>query len=318
MDRNQNSRIITRRDLWYLVRLPLLFVSAWVLPERYWQSVTTSIAWIASRLNSKAYRHRAELFARVFGIDADDPQAKQAAIRASLVSSEAIMQCFREYRLGGWHPKILVSGRQHLDDALSQGNGAIVWVQSMPFSHLVTKKALAGIGLPLHHLTRPAHGFSNSRFGVRVLNRLWTRIEDRFLSERIIIQGKSTIGAMRTLRSRLRENRIVSITVGDEAVRTVEVPFFNAKMRRATGPLSLSLRHGAPLIPVFTIRSDDNGFEVIIGPPLSTGYSATGAGPTAEDDNSVAANEYAARLEHLYREYSDQREVLGCVFLEQS
>ncbi len=162
----------------------------------------------------------------------------------------------------------------------------------------------------MHHLTRPSHGLSASRFGIRVLNRLWTRIEDRYLSERITIRGESTVGAMRTLRSRLRDNRVVSITVGDKAVKTVEVPFFNAKMKLATGPISLSLRHGAPLIPVFTIRSGDNGFEVIIGPPLSTGLKAI-----AGDGISVVANEYASRLEHLYREHADQRVLLVCVFV---
>ena len=221
------------------------------------------------------------------------------------------MQCFREYRWGGWHPKLLVSGREHLADALSQGNGVIVWVQSMPFSHLVAKKALAEIGFPPHHLTRPTHGFSASRFGIRVLNRLWTRIENRYLSERITIRSESTIGAMRTLRSRLRDNRVVSIAVGDEAVKTVEVPFFNAKMNLAIAPISLSLRHGAPLIPVFTIRSDDNSFEVKIGLPLTTKSSAT-----AVDGISVVANEYVSRLEHLYREHADQRVLLGCVFVE--
>ena len=311
MKRNRNRRIFTQKDFWYLVRLPLLFISAWVLPERIWKRVAVGVAWFTCRLKSKTYRDRVKQFARVFGINADDPRAKRAVFRASFVSNEVIMQYFREYRWGRWHPKLLVSGRKNLTDALSQGSGAIVWVQNMPFSHLVAKKALAGIGYPLHHLTRPSHGLSKSRFGILVLNRLWTRIEDRFLSERITIQGESTIGAMRIILSRLTENRVVSITVGDEAVKTVEVPFFNAKMNLAIAPISLSLRHGAPLIPVFTIRSDDNSFEVIIGLPLTTKSSAT-----AVDGISVVANEYASRLEHLYREHADQRVLLGCVFVE--
>ena len=312
MDRNRTSRIITQRDFWCLVRLPILFVSAWVFPERTWRWIAVGAARVARRLKSKAYRDRAALFARTFGIDDDDPRAKQGILRAAFAANEAVLQCFREYRWGGWHPKLLVTGREHLADALSQGNGAIVWVQDMPYSHLVAKKALASIGFPLHHLTRPGHGFSGSRFGIRILNRLWTRIEDRYLAERITIQGQSTIGAMRVLRSRLGENSVVSITVGDQAVKTVAVPFFNAKMKLAVGPIALSLRHGAPLIPIFTIRSGDNGFEVIIGPPLSTE-----AGVGAVDGISVVASEYASRLERLYRDHADQRVPLSHVFVEQ-
>lgn len=305
---SRNNPIVTQRDAWFLVRLPILFVSAWVLPERYWQWITVGAARVARRMSSKAYRKRVELFARTFGLGADDPRAKQAARRASCVSNEAIMQCFREYRWGGWHPKLLVSGSEHLTAALGRGGGAIVWVQYMPFSDLVAKKALAASGFPPHHLTRPAHGLSQSRFGIRFLNRIWTRIEDRYLSERIVIRGDTTTAAMRSLLSRLKDNRVVSITVGDVAAKTVEVPFFNAKIRLATGPIALSLRHGAPLIPVFTLRSGDNGFEVIIGPPLSNGSSAS-----AGQGISAVAGEYAARLEDLYRKHADQRVPLSIV-----
>lgn len=218
------------------------------------------------------------------------------------------MQCFREYRWGGWHPKLLVSGGEHLAGALSLGNGAIVWVQRMPFSDLLVKKALAGIGYAPHHLTRPAHGFSSSWFGIHVFNRLWTRIEDRYLSERITMQDDSTISAMRALRSRLKENQVISITVDDNVAKTVEVPYLNAKMKLATGPISLSLRHGAPLIPVFTIRSDDGGFEVVIGPPLSSRSCASVA-----EGIAIVANEYVSRLEHLYREHEDQCVIVDCV-----
>ncbi len=308
MNGDRNYPVVTRRDFKYIIRLPLLFALSLVLPERTWKWVTYSAGWIASKLKPKTYRGRVEQFARAFGISATAPCAMQAVLRASHVANEAIMQCFREYRWGGWHPELHVTGREHLEAALRQGNGAIVWVQSMPFSKLVAKKALAGIGFPPHHLTRPVHGFSASRFGIRFLNPIWTRIEDRYLSERITIRGDSAVAAMRTLLSRLKENRVVSITVDSDAVKTVVSPFFNAKIKLATGPISLSLRHGAPLIPVFAIRSGDGGFEVIIDPPLSTGSSAA-----AVDGISVVAGEYAARLECLYREHADQRIMLDCV-----
>jgi len=309
---NWSSRIITKRDIWTLIRLPFLFVSAWVLPERNWKWVAGGAAWMASKLKPKAHIERVKLFARIYGVDADDPSAKQAALRASFVSHASIMQCFREYRWGGWHPRILVSGREHLDAALSQGNGAIAWIQYMPYSDLIAKKALAQIGFPPHHLSRPEHGFSVSRFGVRVLNPLWTRIEDRYLSERITMQSDSATGALRTLLSRLKDNRLVSITVDADAVKTVDVSFFNARMKLATSPVALSLRHGVPLIPVLTIRSRDTGFEVIIGPALSSELEAGSA-----DGIAAVASEYASRLETFYREHEDQRVTLRCAYVAQ-
>ena len=50
-------------------------------------------------------------------------------------------------RRGGWRPQSRVAGRAHLDEALSRGKGAVLWVAPFTAAALGAKVALAAIGL---------------------------------------------------------------------------------------------------------------------------------------------------------------------------
>ena len=167
-------------------------------------------------------------------------------------------------------------GAEKLTSALEQESGVILWVDNSAGSRLLVKMALYEAGFAVSHLSRPSHGFVDSEFGVSVLNRFWTRIEDRYLDERITFPERhgNRQAPLKVLRQRLKENRIVSITIGPWAKKMAEVPFFATRMPVATGPISLALNSNATLLPVFTNQREDGGFEVRIADPIE--LSTTG------------------------------------------
>ena len=88
----------------------------------------------------------------------------------------------------------------------------ILWVGGFAHHQLITLMALRQADFAVHQLTRPEHGFSTSLFGIRWLNRLWTRIERRFIAERVVILNNDAGPALQLLRQRLGANGIVWIT----------------------------------------------------------------------------------------------------------
>jgi lauroyl/myristoyl acyltransferase len=161
--------------------------------------------------------------------------------------------------------------------------------------------ALHGAGYELVQLARPEHGYSPTRFGVRVLNPVRTRAEDRHLAERVVIGQVPLQEAMRTLGRRLAENKVVVIAVGAQGRRTCVGPFLRGVLRIATGVPNLALRTGAPVLPVFTVREAPGRFRTVVEPPLE---ARAHAGRERVAQNLVAA--VAARIEHHARRWPDQ------------
>jgi hypothetical protein len=148
------------------------------------------------------------------------------------------LQVLKCYRPGRWQPRVAPANFEHVDAALRAGRGVLLWVAHGFHGHLGAKVGFASAGLAVSHLSRATHGFSDSRFGMRVLNRIQTMVEDRYLCERILIpsQGRAPLDL---LARRLGANGVVSITAQRGTGRTVEVPFFDGSLRlggRRAGP----------------------------------------------------------------------------------
>ena len=150
-------------------------------------------------------------------------------------------------------------------------------------------------------MARPEHGYSPTRFGVRVLNPVRTRAEDRHLAERVVIGQMPLQEAMRTLGRRLAANKVVLIAVGAQGRRTCRASFLGGELRVATGAPNLMLRTGAPVLPVFTVREEPGRFRTVVEPPLEARAHAERE-QVAQD--LVAA--VAARTEHHARRWPDQ------------
>jgi lauroyl/myristoyl acyltransferase len=266
---------LVRRDLYLLLYIPAIALFAWLLPERWWWPFACTVARLSLfvKRNKAIYRAR---FAKVLAgyrleVDIDE------VIRAHLANHHfRYLQGLRCYAPYGWHPRIRLVGREHIERALAAGNGAILWVAPMASRDLVTKMALHEAGFRVSHLSRYSHGFSRSRLGARLFNPIWTRIENRYLAERLVLSRVDYTAPLRVLVRRLQENRLISVTVVDAGLRTPELPFLNGTIRISEGAPALTLKTGAALLPVFVVRQVDGSYAVNIDSPLQPPAGVTG------------------------------------------
>lgn len=286
--------LIAASDLRKMPLLMALAAIAWIAPERAWRPICRVIARLTARRHSEFIRERDAFLAE--RMKALPTTVGHVEIKAR--AFEESLQVFRCHRPGGWRPTIRLTGQKHIDVALAQGNGVILWV-GLFFSHsLVVKMALHQAGFAVTHLSHPDHGFSPTKFGVRFLNPIQTSVEDRYLSERVLLSPRGmaghgmVVGALRVLRRRLDENGVVTITATDTASQVVEAPFLGQRLRLPTGPAHLASTTGAALLPVFLTRTGPGAFEVHVDSPLDVGRDSKRSGGL-----EAVLSEYAARLE---------------------
>jgi lauroyl/myristoyl acyltransferase len=172
----------------------------------------------------------------------------------------------REVTLG-WEPNIVLSGKENIDKALALGRGAVLWIAHFSFNSLASKKAFSAAGFDVYHVSRPEHGFSKTRFGIKVLNQIRVRAELRSLAGRIGIDRTKPVESMQAALKLLRQNSIVSITAGAwEGQLLIVVEIFGTELQLAAGAPRLAYAAGCPLLPVFTIRpANSRQIHVVVG-----------------------------------------------------
>lgn len=292
---------MVRKDFVDVGKLLVLAACAWALPERFWAAFCRRFGALESRIQRTQTRKLVEHIRAACG---DRPVGCDAArIQSACVAAHYLerVHVLGDYRPRGWSPAIELRGYEHLADALSRGRGAILWVGNFYYSSLVTKIAFHRQGVNVTHLSRPTHGFSRTEFGIRYLNRIRTRIEDRYLRGRVVIGSGAKGESHQRLCRRLATNGVVSITVGQWAKEIARTPFLSAHLSLAAGPAKLSIETGAPLLPVFTMADDRGAFHVHLESPLDTSDAKDGA-------RSIDAimREYCARLELYVMAYPGQ------------
>jgi hypothetical protein len=171
---------------------------------------------------------------------------------------------------------------------LDRGNGIIFWAGNFSFNDLIAKMAWRRLGLAVSHFSRPIHGFSTTRFGVRYLNAVRRGIEDRYLGERLMAEEHETQAALQRLRESLKANGAISITVGNKGRHTAAGNFLGGRIILATGPLAMGHTTGATVLPVSTLRLAPGKFEVAIGAPIEVSDDAAG-----KPDYAAAVQAYA-------------------------
>ena len=213
----------------------------------------------------------------------------------------SLLELLHDYLPNGWRPNIKVSGLEHVETAIEQGRGAILWIGHFVHGDLVAKMAFHRHGLSVSHLSHPRHGFSSTRFAMCCLNRIQTRIEDRYLRARVRLGLDSTAEAMEVLKARIGENGVVSISVRGASRKPAILPFLDGKIRIAAGAPVLAYGTGAPLVPVFPVRDPDGNFTVYFDAPLVIDRSRE-----RRDAVGAALDQYVRALEDYVCRYPGQ------------
>jgi lauroyl/myristoyl acyltransferase len=279
----------------------VLTLLAWLVPERLWPALADRLAGVRLALRGGRAADEVARIERLLGGRLPGLAARQCW-RAHLANNyHAWLQLLRCHRDCGWRPLVRLEGEAQLAAALAGGAGAILWAAPFAFNDLLTKQALHQAGWPVSHLSRDSHGFSTTRFGRRLLNPIQTAVERRYLAERLVMSDDSTVGPLRELAGRLRDNRLVSITANANGRRTRPMRFLDGTIEVATGAPALAWQTGAPLLPVFTVRKAAGGFVTRIEAPLRHDPAL----PRAAAIDAMLAD-YAARLEAAVLQSPDQ------------
>jgi len=173
-------------------------------------------------------------------------------------------------------------GREHIDDALTAGRGAIMAVPHMGSWDVAG--SLAGVlGYPIYAV---AAGFPGSLEDAVVTTR------QRF-GLRVIPLGRS---AVRQLLAALKANSVVALLCDLPHGPGIEVEFFGRPAVVPGGPASLALKTGARLIPACQWRTGPGRYHVHMDSPLDLG----------EDDVRGVMQRVVRRFEDFVSERPDQ------------
>jgi lauroyl/myristoyl acyltransferase len=256
---------------WLLFLLPL----SWSVPERLWDRSSHAIGSFWAGLTPRRTALRIERIERIRLGRSGFPEPKIIDTCALAGNVLTHLQYLREFRPGGWNPRVNLVGREHIDGALAKGAGCIVWVGPFMFSGLVAKKGLHAAGFPITHLSEEFHGISKTRLGRRLLNPVKVTTESRYLSERVVMSRGTELKCIRKLGARLRQNGLVTIACDPAGARRVDRQLLGGRISIASGAPSLALDSGAALLPLFVVRKGPGEFEVVVEHALEAVSSDT-------------------------------------------
>lgn len=282
--------LIGGADIGTMVGMLALGPIAWLVPQRHWSGFGRRVgpAALPFVVGGQGLLERI----RETGGTVLPKSPEEIAAEVAGCFVERQLPYFRAYRPGGWQPPVKVLGLSHIDAALAEQRGVVLWDSTFAFASLVTKIGLWRNGLKVHHLSHPRHGFSGTRFGMRVLNKIPSKIERSYLEDRVLLALNDSSEALGRLGRVLARGGIVSVRAGGTAKRPLLPPFMAGKLPLGAGAPLLAHKAGARLLPVFTKRDGPDGFVVRIGAPLDLPHDA----PRGEALQAAALS-YAKRLE---------------------
>ena len=158
--------------------------------------------------------------------------------------------------------KIGIEGIENLERALSQGKG-VVGVSAHLGNFTVLSIKMIREGYPFNMLIRDP----DSPEIVKLFRKLQKQQGGHYIS---INKWRE---ALREILGCLRKNEVVCF-LNDERKKgsDVEVDFFGKTALTATGPAVISLKTGAPIVPIFIARTGEDAHTIFIEPQLEVNH----------------------------------------------
>lgn len=164
---------------------------------------------------------------------------------------------------------VRLDGKEHLDQALTEGKGVIALSAHLGNFPLMCVR-LVKEGYPFSLVARDPENPKLARF--------ITSARERIGMESIPDKPRRVCVA-RCLNA-LKQNRVLFIQIDQNAPATeIYVDFFGYLVPTFKGPVVLSLRTGSPIIPMFILRESDGLHRIHIYPP----YPLKTTGNTSQD-----------------------------------
>jgi len=281
--------------------LGLLAIAAWITPARHWNRLARVMAAVSGRTRGDPAARRIRNIRRVTA-GYDLPMTPEEIARG-VVANHMFrnLHIMRSHMPGGWHPEVTVEGAENLDLAVARSNGAVIGTSFFCWVDEIGAIGAYLIGHPVSVLTQITHGYSPTRFGVRFINPIRCKLDERYARERIPLRLDQPVAALRTMMSLLRQKRVLALGFREKAADPVRVPFLGGTLALGSGPVDIAYKSGAPLITAHTIRTAVNRYRVICDPELEIRRDLP-----RREAAALALAEYAKRLEPLVLAHPEQ------------
>jgi lauroyl/myristoyl acyltransferase len=239
-----------------LFRLGTAVARATPGPVRYGAAGAVGRAGYA--LNPRLRRQARENYAAILGLPVTDPEVSRVAREAVVGYSKLMADFLLLPRLGPEAIKRMVDvvGLVNVNAALSGRRGAIAVTPHFGNWDIAAAAALAH-GVPVTAVTEQIGGEELNREVVRTRERMGMKVIPLTVSA-----GKSVLNA-------LRRNEVVALVCDlPKEGRNILVQLCGQPAMVPAGPALLSLRSGAPLLPISCRRLPDNRYRLTIQEPL--------------------------------------------------
>jgi KDO2-lipid IV(A) lauroyltransferase len=294
MSRRKKSSLIKSLE----ISLVYLLFKLWIFWARHLSSESLGfygekLGTIALHLLRKPRKTALNNLHLALGSEKSEEEIKQICLDSFKNIGRDMMENSRYLEFRDSYSKTLVrlEGKEYLDKALKQGKGAIALTAHLGNFPLMCVR-LANEGYPLSIVNR----FSKNLKIVKLI----TSVTDTFGLELIPLKPPMTCVA-RCFKA-LKENRILMVHIDLNApVTEAWVDFFGYLVPTFKGPVVFSLRTGAPILPMFTIRNPDSHHKIIIHPPF--GLNTTG---NSQQDITSNIAQLTKIVEATVREYPEQ------------
>lgn len=239
------------------VFVKFLMLVAQVMPRRMGIALFGSLGALAYYLLPKSRRVAWANLKLVFKNDLPDDEINRIA-RASFVSMGKF--AFDVARLPVQTERsiskiVRVTGKSHFEKALARGNGVIALTGHIGNWELMGAY-FALMGYPINVVATTLRD--------NKLNDIINVIREGS-GMRVLERRKGTMGAMRSL----KRGEVLGVLIDqDTSVQSVEVDFMGVPAKTAVGPVRLSAKTGAAILPAAMLMTDDGKYHVEIREPL--------------------------------------------------
>lgn len=226
-----------------------------------------------------------------FGEAYSEPTKKGLAKGVQEHFMRNLMDCLVQLRDPGYARKtIAIQGIGNLDAALARGKGVIAL--GAHIGNFVLAGARLGMeGYRFHSLFRVPKD--------RRIREILDRYAPYFYQR--IIPARPRPLAIRRILSALKRNEIVFVLADNLKKGRIETMLFGQPVPSPRGPVSLALRSGAAVVPLYVIRNYQGRLELIIEPELN--FVRNG---NLSEDIAKSTREVVGYVENLVRKYPDQ------------
>jgi KDO2-lipid IV(A) lauroyltransferase len=190
---------------------------------------------------------------------------------------------------------IAIQGEEHLQSALKKGKGVIALSAHLGSFTMIGVR-LAAVGYPFSVVVKQP---KDQRFA-RLLDEYRARVGAKTISARPRRE------AARQILKALRRNDVVLMVADEFKSAGVEVEFLGLTALAPRGPVTLAMRAGASVVPMFVARDDQDRLTLYIWPEIDLAKTGDLQGDVA---SNVAL--FTRELETMVRSYPDQWNWLG-------